>query len=417
MDIDLPSAIQHLEEDADGDGRSLESITEHAASECLQVKWCVAVAEYQGLSGLEVETLSKAETDQLNPRSTIKIYEREAVIDWEFARRNGVMQLVYIVLRHVGSTFDDVQRVRTPVTSDLVLGLDSDSNYYQQKIVDGAEGAREYVTVSGQPLKWIPVVFLCDQDFPAGRLPMPMGYMGPIVQAAIQRYQVSADYKDALKYLSPTTYTKGWKSGDIDTFNEANNGRTGIVTGPGAVNNLPGDVDVMVIGGDGDTNDFVTYLNNNERKVRALGGVFKTDDVSDRTATEAALDADDRVAKLQTLVDGLQRGMIKALTYCAMFEGAVSPDDVEAYTDEITFVLPRDFAKPELSPEQVDRVINLVMAGLMSVDQAVRKLVEGGWHMDDAQQVLAELQASGPDITLPPRTSAPDEPQAVPAQE
>lgn len=43
----------------------------------------------------------------------------------------------------------------------------------------------------------------------------------------------------------------------------------------------------------------------------------------------------------------------------------------------------------------------------MTVEQGVRKLVEGGWHMDDADTVLAELQTAGP-------SPARDDSQAVP---
>lgn len=406
--IELPPSIDYMELDADGDGQTLKALSEYVASECLQLKWCAVVAEYEGLSGLDIDQLSKADADELQPRSTIKVYERESIIDWEFERRNGVLQLIYIVLRHVGSEFDDISRVRTTVTSDLVLGLDKDNNYYQQKVVDGAEGEREYVTVNGAALQWIPLVFVADQEFKSGRLPKSMGYMGPIVQAAIERYQVSADYKDTLKYLSPTTYTKGWRSGDLDVFREAN-GRDSIVTGPGSVNNLPNEVDVMTVGGDGDTNDFVTYMNNNERKIRALGGVFKTDDSSDRTATEAAMDSAERVAKLETLVTNIEQGIKKALSYCAMFEGAVQPDSVDQIVDSIVFDMPRDFAKPKMSHEEVRVISELVLSGLYTANQAVRKLVEGGWGVDDAQTMIDEIETAGPAPAL-------DDAPVVPAE-
>jgi hypothetical protein len=406
--LGLPSSVDYLEQDADGDGQALTGLMEYVASEVLQVKWVALVCEYQGLSGLDIDQLSKADADQLQPRSTIKAYNRESIIDWEFERRNGVMQLTYIVLRYVGSELDQNSRVRTPVRSDLVLGLDEDGNYYQQKIVDGEEGPKEPVTINGVPLKWLPVVFIADQEMKPGKLPEPMGYLGPIVNAAYARYVKSAYYAEAMYYLAPTMFTKGWRAGDVDTFKEANNGREFIETGAGRVNNLPNDVTVEVVSASAECQFYENYLTYNEKKIRALGGVFKTDDTAARTATEAGLDAAERVAKLQTVADSMERGFTRAVLYCAMFEGTYKPDQIESHIDDVAIDIPRDFAKPKLTPEEVDRIINLVMSGLMTIDQAVRSLVEGGWHIDDAETVLAELQVSGP-------APASDEPPVVPA--
>lgn len=405
--IELPSSVEYLEEDANGDGQSMRALMELSASEVLQVKWQVLVSEYQGLSGLDISQMSKADVDALAPRSSIKSYRRESVIDWEFERKNGVMQLVYIVFREEGYEFNPETRVRKEVKTDLILALDEEGNYYQQKNVDGADGEKDYVTVGGQPLKWLPVTIIADQELESGKLPEALGFLSPIVDLAYARYRVSADYKEAMRSLPPTTYTKGWKSGDMDTFREAN-GRDYIETGAGSVNNLPGEVDVTIEGADTELGGYERYFQDNERRVRALGGVFTTDDQGDRTATEASIDSAERVAKLENIASSIERGYKRAVLYCAMFEGTYAPDQLESAMDDVTIDLPRDFAKAKLSPEEVDRIILLVDRGLMTTDQAVSKLVEGGWHGEDAQQIIDELTLAGPAPAL-------DEPQAVPA--
>jgi hypothetical protein len=402
-DVELPERISYLIESADGDGLSLNGMMHSTASEILQVKWQCLVVDYQGLSDLPLEELSLADVRRLNPRSTIKAYTRENVINWHYDRVNGTMQLVYIMLREIGYRFETENAVRTQVESFLVLALDENGNYYQQKItkvLNGSliEGEMEPVTVGGSPLKWLPVLFPSDEELTAGKLPMELGYLSPICDMALARYRMSAEYKETMRNLPPTTYTSGWRANGMDDFASNNEGRRFIMTGSGAVNNMPEGVTVDVVGVYAQIEPYERYFERNTAQARQLGAVIPEDSTGNKTATEVATNSAEQNARLSGTADSIEACYIRACLYCGMFEGLWSPDAIEENSYQIKIELRRDFTATKLTADEVRVIMELVMSGLKTREQAIRELVAGGWSNDDAETTLDEMD-SGESLT------------------
>jgi hypothetical protein len=76
-----------------------------------------------------------------------------------------------------------------------------------------------------------------------------------------------------------------------------------------------------------------------------------------------------------------------------MFEGLFSPDAIEQNLDQISIELQRDYAATKLTPDEVRVMMELVLAGLKTREQAVRELVAGGWSSDDAETTLDEMDS------------------------
>jgi len=393
----LPDAIATMENDADGDGLSLRGAIKEAMRGVVQFKFQVLLADYKGLGSVNLDQLSQAEVQELDPRPTIKQYDRENVLNWHYRRVNGKMQLSYMALREVGQEFDPEGGVHTEIESILIVALDEDGCYYQQKAINRVGksfemGERNYVTVNGELLKWIPIQVACDQELPAGNLPKELGYLAPICSKSLYRYRMYAEYKEAARNLSPTTYTRGWKANGMELFDELN-GRKHIETGSGAVNNMPQDVEVSIIGGaTGDAlGDFRKYLEQNEKEIRALGGAFKTIESSTATATEAAASEMQRNAYLITVAESLESAFKRVISYCAMFKGVWGQEEVEDRIEDIQIDLPRDFSRQKLSVEEVREITNLVLSGLKPRDEAIRELSAGGWSLADAEEIINML--------------------------
>lgn len=392
--VDLPDRLDYLEQDVDGDGTSLRGAIEACASNVFQTKFHILVADYKGLSGVDIASLSMADLESMNVRATVKQYSRENLVNWNFGRVDGKMQLTFVMLREVGTEFDPDKMEHVNVDSYLILGLD-ETGYYQQKMVKGERGEKNYVSVGGQVLQWLPVEIIADEQLTPGELPLSVGMLYPICEAALYRYRVSADYKEVLRYLPPTIFTKGWRQGDEETFKTVN-GRDFISMGAGQSNNLPNEVDVKIESVNDSTGAYERYFDRNADEVRALGGVFKDKSSNTQTATEADINASEQNAVLETVATQLEAGWRRVLSYCAMFEGVFAPDDVEKRLDEITVSLPRDFATPKLSVDEVRVIMEMVGHGLRTVEQAATMLANGGWDYQDAKDTLAELESATP---------------------
>jgi len=399
-DIQIPDSLGYLMESADNDGTSLTGMIEQTASEIMPLKWQVLVADYLGLSDVDLTDVSIEDVKRANPRATIKAYNRDKVVTWHFTRINGVMQLAYIMLREDGTEFDIQTGAHKAVESYLILALDEDGNYFQQKVVKRTagleEGERSYVTVNNAPLTWLPVVFASDEEIKAGELPKELGFISPICDLALARYRMSAEYKETIRNLPPTTYVFGARSNFMELFEQAN-GRSYIETGSGSRNTLPEGCTVEVIGCETSVSPYESYFERNTQEARQMGAVLQGD-VKAATATEAEIAAAENNARLVALAQGLESAYQRAILYCGMFEGLWDADNIEENMDQVVISLPRTFAKSKLSVDEVRVIMELVLAGLKPRELAIRELAEGGWSMDDAESVLNAID-SGENLT------------------
>lgn len=398
--VELPDVVAYLEQNADGDGTSLRSSISNAVSEVFQTKFTVLVAEYQGLSGVDTKSLSIADARALAPRATIKLYTRESLVNWAFRRVDGVMQLAYMALREESTTFNpDSMSHDLETEVYLILALDENGNYYQQKRVDGILSERDYVNVGGRPLKWLPVEILVDDEKPIGMLPKAPGMLYPICEKSLAMYRNSAEWAESRRTLVATLMTMGWKEGDVEIFKEVNGGRTQIQLGGLAANNLPEGVTYDILNSSQSMDAFTDYEDRALDRLQQLGGAVKTKADSQRTATEAELDAAELNASLETIASNTEQAYARLIAYCALFEGATTADNVESYLENIVINLPREFASPKLTVEEVRALLDMVDRGVRTPAQVVRQLNAGGWDYQEAEQTLAELEEAGPSIS------------------
>lgn len=405
---ELPDAVEYLINDTDGNGTSLKGMLQSLCENVLAVKWHVAAVDYQGLQGLSAENVSVADAETLNPRATIKQYSRESVVKAYFSVVNGVKQLSFIMLQELTEVLDPETYTVSDVYNYIILALDEDGNYYQQKIVSNSKAGsskaveyqaseKEYVTVGGEPLKFIPLEFVADEEI-STELPQELGFLNPIAEICYYRYNASADYKEALRKFVPTTNVFGLDDNDLDDFQNVN-GRRYYATGQ--VNVWPKtDIRVETTSSDGSLESFEKYDEESKNKIRSIGGVIPEYSQGDTTATEAMINAGEQTAVLTPLVNNVELAVKKLISYCAMFEGAVDQDSVSEYESEMNIKLPRDFAKIPPDVEAGRFILELVTGSAMTREQAVKKLVSYGWHEGEVETILAEIEDQQPIIDV-----------------
>jgi phospholipid N-methyltransferase len=227
---------------------------------------------------------------------------------------------------------------------------------------------------------------------------MELGFLSPICDLALARYRMSAEYKETIRNLPPTTYTKGWVGNDHDVFKQINNGRDFIITGSGSVNNLPGDVTVEIVGVDAQVQSYVEYFERNTTQARQLGAVIPDASDVQKTATEVTSTQSEQNAVLLNVAESIESCYTRAILYCGMFEGLWSPDAIEQNAEQILIELHKEYTASKLTVEEVRVIMELVLSGLKTKEQAIRELEAGGWSKEDAETTLDAID-SGEDLT------------------
>ena len=263
-----------------------------------------------------------------------------------------------------------------------------------------ADGERDYPLVGGQKLKFIPLEFASDCEIES-ELPCELGFLSPIADMCLHRYNVSADYKEALRKFVPTTDVFGMTEQDVESF-ESINGRAYRATGQ--VNLWPSEnIRIETTSTDGSLESFEKYDESSKQKIRSIGGVIPEYSQGDTSATEAMINASEQNAVLNPLVSGIEIAVKNLIAYCAMFEGAVSPELVSQYaSDNVTFDMPRDFAKVAPNTEAGRFVLEMVNSRIMTKEQAVKKLIALGWHEGEFETLFNEIELIEPEITPEP---------------
>jgi hypothetical protein len=394
--------LEYLINNVDGDGCTLKALTENLAANILGVKWHIAAVDYQGLQGVALDSVTIEDAEKLNPRAKIKQYSRESVLKAYFSTINGRKQLSFIMLLEYGERFDQDTYMALEVKSYLILALDENGDYYQQKVVEAdgdgmSVGKPDYVTVKGQRLKFIPLEIVSDSDV-CHELPQRLGFLNPIADICLHRYNVSADYKEALRKFVPTTDVFGMTDNDVEAFETVNGRKYRAI---GQTNVWPtAEIKVQTSSTDGSLLSFESYDETSKNKIRSIGGVVPEYSTGDTSATEALINSSEQNSNLNPLVSGIESSMKMLIAYCAMFEGLTTQENVNDYAGSIQFDMPRDFAKLSPDTEAGRFVIEMINSRLMTREQATKKLIALGWHEGELDNIMTELGNIEPDITI-----------------
>ncbi len=400
-EFQIPAELEYLLDNADGDGMPLTGLIEFTAKNILAAKFHILLAELPGTVGLDVKNLSRAQAEKLNLKAAIKHYCRESLIDWQFDKYDGKYQLTLAIFREIEHERDPISYAVTKETHYLILGLD-ETGYFQQKYKESDKGelselsVKIYPSIGGANLKWIPIEIISDEEIPAGTIPRSAGYLSPICSLALARYRVSADYKENLRNGTPTLFSKGWTTGDGELFKELNGGREQVVTGSRVVNILPNNATVEVAGVAMNDQPYVNYFEANSQHARALGAKFSDGSEKFNTATDATINSGNNNAVLEKTSSNLEAGFERVVLYCGMFNGLFGQDKIEENLKDIEIKMPREFSAITMTADDARAVRDLYKDGLMSLETAITKLVNGGFTPISAEEELSRVEAAGP---------------------
>lgn len=397
--LESPSR-DYINSDIDGDGMSLGGMCAKSAKNILQAKWEWWIVDYKGLTGVDIDSLSQADYEKINPRPVVKRYTRESMVKQPYYRMvNGRRQLAFLMFQEQEDKFKPEQAITQLVDSYFIIALDDEGYCFQQKIVDGSEGERIYMKANGQRLTHIPAICVSDEEISTD-IPDELGFISSIVDIVITKYQNSANKTRFLNSLPPTKviytgtdegFTEEWK----EAFNFVNTGdknkQADLQMGGNIA--MPGEkakIDILSAGG-----NMQPYFDEDkqlENAARQQGAVISPNDAVVKTATESLIDESTRNAVMLPLVAGIEDAVKWVNAYFAMFEGMVDESGLAEYRESTEFAIDRSFATKKVTPDEVRLVMEIlqypnIMANednpqQSSIDAFNKWLKSSGWDLN-----------------------------------
>lgn len=386
--LELPPEIQYVESNIDGCGTTAVEFVRQLATYILKEKYVGVLSTYNGdTSSGEV---IRMEADQLGYASYLKVYNRASILDYDFSVYNGVKKLSYVKLLQSTSKINHKDYTRVDEESLLILGLDSNGQYYQRTVTKNEKNEDVvsepvYVTANNQNLNDIPFEFISD-DSSVSSVPEEQGYLFPISNKCIERYRAIGNLQMIMAWLAcPMLTSTGWTDASYKLFNDNNGGSIGV--GPGASIQLPIDGDIKLLQIDGKNDLTLAFLRENKKEIQALGGAMPDDETAEETATVA------KIKNIEALVviSGIAASIVKSLTillsYSQMFMSG------NPYTTEgVEVVINKDFDRSKLSAPEVREILNLYDAGHWDREEVLKVLNMGNWGITSPEDLENRLQ-------------------------
>lgn len=161
-ELTLPTEVEYLQENASGDGTSLEQLSKKAVGECLDTGrggFLVDYPKVQAASGVS------SMADAAKQKALIHFYDAESIIDWDEQVIDGVKRLVYVNLAESVSVFDASQLSRDTEKQNRVLLL-IDGQYVQRLYKESDPNPADSMPTDkdGQPFDHIPFSFFGSEN-------------------------------------------------------------------------------------------------------------------------------------------------------------------------------------------------------------------------------------------------------------
>jgi len=349
MTVELPTKLEHLLTNANGAGKSLEHVIKSTISNLTEV----------GRHGIFTD---------YGKQSKIVNYTAENIRDWE-TDEVGVLTKVMLI---------------TGSKKEKHLVIDSNGLYAVELYKDDEELPYQIIEpkkADGSRFDVIPFTFCGSVDNSPDVDSMPMY---PIVNVSRGHYQDSCDLQDVSKYMVPTPWVtipnKTWMDDMVPNGYEFGNGAVIPVPDGGQAGLIQASPNQM----------HSELMKDKEAQLIMIGARIIDNGGTEKTAYEAGMKYSSQNSMLDNLVGNTEQAMIKALEWCAEFDGVQG---------DITFKLNRDYFDKTLSAQDISAEIMLLDRGVKAMQDVrgtLRKV--GNIDMDRTDEMIdddAEISGAG----------------------
>lgn len=326
-EVELPTVIEYLREDADGAGESITQISKKVIDDALQTGRYGLLVDYPTAP----EGLTEEQVAELDLHARIACYRAESIINWRTVTVAGRQLLSMVVLEESAEEVNPEDPFQVSTQKQYrVLWLES--GVYRQDLYDRHGKLLAEPTYprdrDGNQWREIPFVFIGSEANQPSPSDAPLS---DLADANISWYQVSADHMENLHIHGQVTL--GISSPlSFEQFQEAN--PNGVMVGARAGHFL-GEGGGFTTATAPESSSLSKALEDIKADMINIGARLVQPRTGQKTAEEARIDSASEMSVLETLVGNVSEGIEKAIEFVARFMGA---DDAEA-----TFSLNREF--------------------------------------------------------------------------
>lgn len=357
-ELELPSGLDYLEQNATGEGRSLEQLAKDVVGDLLEVGRIGLLVDYPEAE----EGLTAAQVSMMNLQANINVYPTESIINWKTTVVGGESILSLIVLEEEYSVAEDEYDHDTE-TQYRVLKFDEGRYTVEIWREDELISITQPRQGNGQYLDAIPFVIAgSDNNNPD----IDDAALYDIAEINVGHYRNSADDEESVHMHTQAMLHIDTGTADPTQWVELNGkefrvgSEVGIVTSGGGSVNLPQAKE---------TSAALTRMEHKEQQMVAIGARLIEPNGQAETAEAARIKHAGDNSVLTNVVQNASEAIRMAIEWCGWFMNV---------TGEVVFNINEDFYDKETSPQLIMAKIQLLDRGIIAKSDIRRGLRQSG---------------------------------------
>jgi hypothetical protein len=384
--VELPDALEYLEDDATGDNVSLEMLLQQVMMEILKTGRCGLMAELPQ---------SDPDGDDVGQEklSYVKMYTSESIINWRYKPAGNSRILSLVVLQEMIDVIIDPNDIFTVIQRPQYRVLRLDENGYYIQEVYNYELLKESVVMpedyNGKPFTEIPFVFIGSESNDANCDPIPL-YDLAILNFA--HFRNSCDFEESVFVCGQPCL---FLTTDIDEaeFKLAN--PNGIRYGSRTAHNIgPNSQPWLLQASPNQLAD--AAMARKEEMAIALGARFISNSSGRETAEAARIRYGAQNSSLQIVTYNIADGVNELLEYVAMFMMEIPEESIVTLNDEYY----DDTANPLLIAQQI-MLLDRGVIGMKDIRDSLRDVGVIADSRTD-EEVDSEVNVADPMVGVNP---------------
>lgn len=313
-EVKLPTVMEKMEENANGEGLTLEQLIRQAANNVLPYGRAGILADFPVTDG----EVTKAELDSGEALPVIKFYDPWSIRNWQYKTVGKRKKLVFLMLREYYEYQDEKTWKVSLKKRYRVYRLKDDKECWCDVYSEGADGkylpdsSLSITDKNAKPLDRIPFEFIGSENNDAEIDKAPFS---DFAKLNIGHFRNSADYEESVFLLGqPTLLLVGLKEEWL-----THHLPKGIAIGSRNAIPLNEGADGKLLQALPNTLAFEAMTHKEEQMIASGAKIIQARHTVERKEAEIEVESASQKSQLMIIRDNLQLAFTQALKLCALF--------------------------------------------------------------------------------------------------